>query len=184
MLDAILRKFISDETQAGDRAARQRCGVLSGVVGIALNLLLFAGKLAAGLLAGAISVTADAFNNLSDAASSVVTLIAFKLAAAPAEETMMESSMPMATDSVWLMISGTTMRSRFCLEKIISSSPFCLWHSHRPQYSTCGHFVLGLFRKRTCPKHRFVVICLQGGDGCGLHHQCDTGTQSAAAHAS
>lgn len=85
MLDAILRKFISDETQAGDRAARQRCGVLSGVVGIALNLLLFAGKLAAGLLAGAISVTADAFNNLSDAASSVVTLVGFRLAGQKAD---------------------------------------------------------------------------------------------------
>ena len=85
MLDAILRKFISEDAGAGDRAARQRCGVLSGVVGIALNLLLFAGKLAAGLLAGAISVTADAFNNLSDAASSVVTLVGFRLAGQKAD---------------------------------------------------------------------------------------------------
>jgi hypothetical protein len=49
-------------------------------VGIALNLLLFLGKLLAGLLTASIAVTADAFNNLSDAASSVVTLIGFRLA--------------------------------------------------------------------------------------------------------
>ncbi len=80
MLDAILKKFIPDYTRTGDRIVRQRYGVLSGVVGIALNLLLFAGKFFAGLITGAISVTADAFNNLSDAASSVVTLVGFRLA--------------------------------------------------------------------------------------------------------
>lgn len=80
MLDAILRKFVPDYTQTEDRTVRQRYGVFSGVVGIVLNLLLFAGKLAAGLLAGAVSVLADAFNNLSDAASSVVTMVGFRLA--------------------------------------------------------------------------------------------------------
>ena len=63
-----------------DPAVRERCGALSGGVGIALNLLLFAGKLTAGILSGAVSVTADAFNNLTDAASSVVTLVGFRLA--------------------------------------------------------------------------------------------------------
>ena len=65
---------------------RRRCGVLSGGVGIALNLLLFLGKLLAGLLTASIAVTADAFNNLSDAASSVVTLIGFRLAGREADE--------------------------------------------------------------------------------------------------
>ena len=55
-------------------------GTLCGVVGIALNLLLFAGKLFAGQLSGSIAVTADAFNNLSDAGSSAVTLLGFRLA--------------------------------------------------------------------------------------------------------
>ena len=59
---------------------RRRYGVLSGTVGIFLNLILFAGKLSAGLLVRSVAVTADAFNNLSDAASSVITLIGFKLA--------------------------------------------------------------------------------------------------------
>ncbi len=80
MLELILRRFIPDYVRTEDAAVRRKYGVLAGVTGVILNLLLFAGKFAAGLLAGAISVTADAFNNLSDAASSVVTLVGFRLA--------------------------------------------------------------------------------------------------------
>ncbi len=80
MLDAILHRFIPNYTQTKDPVVRRRYGVFAGSVGIALNLLLFAGKFTAGLVTGAISVTADAFNNLSDAASSVVTLVGFRLA--------------------------------------------------------------------------------------------------------
>ncbi len=65
---------------------RQRCGILSGGIGIGLNLLLFLGKLLAGIWTGSIAITADAFNNLSDAASSVVTLIGFRLAGQEADE--------------------------------------------------------------------------------------------------
>ena len=80
MLNFLLRRFIPNHENTRDPAVRRACGTLAGVVGILLNLLLFAGKLTAGLLAGAISVTADAFNNLTDAASSVVTLVGFRLA--------------------------------------------------------------------------------------------------------
>ena len=69
-----------------DPDTRRRCGVRSGGIGIALNLLLFLGKLAAGLLTASIAVTADAFNNLSDAASSVVTLVGFRLAGREEDE--------------------------------------------------------------------------------------------------
>ncbi|MBD5118420.1 MAG: cation transporter [Clostridiales bacterium] len=86
MLDAILRRLIPDHTQAHAPAARERCGLLAGGVGLGLNLLLFAVKLCAGVLTGAISVTADAFNNLSDAAGSAVTLAGFKLASQRADE--------------------------------------------------------------------------------------------------
>lgn len=65
---------------------RQWYGMLSGGIGIALNLLLFGGKLLAGIVTASIAVTADAFNNLSDAASSVVTLIGFRLASQEADE--------------------------------------------------------------------------------------------------
>ena len=62
---------------------RSRYGILSGTVGIFLNLILFAGKLTAGILVRSVSIMADAFNNLSDAASSVITLAGFKLAEKP-----------------------------------------------------------------------------------------------------
>ncbi|MCI9156378.1 MAG: cation transporter [Lawsonibacter sp.] len=65
---------------------RQWCGAVAGGVGVGLNLLLFLGKLLAGMLTASIAVTADAFNNLSDAASSVVTLVGFRLAGQKADE--------------------------------------------------------------------------------------------------
>ena len=61
---------------------RQEYGVLCGVVGILLNILLFIGKFIAGTISHSIAITADAINNLSDAGSSFVTLIGFKLAGA------------------------------------------------------------------------------------------------------
>lgn len=65
---------------------RLKKGRRAGFVGIISNLVLFAGKLVAGILSGAVSITADALNNLSDASSSVVTLLGFKLAGKPADE--------------------------------------------------------------------------------------------------
>ena len=62
-----------------DSKVREKYGVLCGAVGIFLNVLLFLGKFFAGLLSGAISITADAFNNLSDAGSSFISMIGFKL---------------------------------------------------------------------------------------------------------
>ncbi len=81
MINFLSRIFIRDRENVTDPAVRRAYGVLCGCVGIGLNLLLFAGKLLAGVLSGSIAVTADAFNNLSDAGSSVVTLLGFKLAA-------------------------------------------------------------------------------------------------------
>ena len=86
MTDFLLKTFIRDSEQVHDPAVRERYGVLSGVVGILLNLLLSAGKLCAGVLSASISITADAFNNLSDAGSSVVTLVGFKLAGQKADD--------------------------------------------------------------------------------------------------
>ncbi len=86
MLNAILRRFVPGCENMASPAVRERCGLLAGGLGLALNLLLFAAKLCAGVLTGAISVTADAFNNLSDAAGSAVTLAGFKLASQRADE--------------------------------------------------------------------------------------------------
>ncbi len=84
-MDFILRFCLgSEDVPSPD--ARRRCGVRSGGIGIVLNLLLFLGKLLAGVITASIAITADAFNNLSDAASSVVTLIGFRLAGREADE--------------------------------------------------------------------------------------------------
>lgn len=85
MTDFLVRRFIPNCEDTSSPAVRQAYGRLSGLVGIVLNLILAAGKLVAGMATGAISVTADAFNNLSDACSSVVTLIGFHIAGKEAD---------------------------------------------------------------------------------------------------
>ena len=80
MISVLAKWLIPNWEQVEDSAVRRAWGALCGFVGIGLNILLFAGKLAAGTLSGSIAITADAFNNLSDAGSSVVTLLGFRLA--------------------------------------------------------------------------------------------------------
>lgn len=86
MTNLLLRIFIKDDPDGKDPRTRSAVGMLSGIVGIVCNVLLFALKLAIGTLTGSLSVTADAMNNLSDASSSIVTLIGFRLARMPADE--------------------------------------------------------------------------------------------------
>lgn len=80
MIEFLARVFIRHRDTLSPSALRQAYGQLCGAVGIGLNLLLFAGKLFAGTISCSIAITADAFNNLSDAGSSVVTLLGFRLA--------------------------------------------------------------------------------------------------------
>ena len=86
MIKLLIRLFIRDHENVEDKNIRLRYGILAGSVGIFCNLLLAAVKVTAGLLTGAISVTADAANNLSDALSSIVTLVGFRMAGKPADE--------------------------------------------------------------------------------------------------
>jgi cation diffusion facilitator family transporter len=85
MVNLLAKWFIPDHKNYGASAVRTAYGTLCGGLGIALNLLLFAGKFLAGTLTGSIAVTADAFNNLSDAGSSIITLIGFKMAGQKAD---------------------------------------------------------------------------------------------------
>lgn len=80
MIELLAKWFIHHRDNTGDGAVRRAYGTLCGAVGIGLNVLLFIGKFFAGQLSGSIAVTADAFNNLSDAGSSAVTLLGFRLA--------------------------------------------------------------------------------------------------------
>ena len=86
MTKLLLRLFIKDHQQPDRPDVRSAIGKLSGTVGIVCNILLFAFKLAVGTISGAVSITADAMNNLSDATSSIVTYLGFKLAEQPADE--------------------------------------------------------------------------------------------------
>ena len=79
MLTFLASLFIKDSKNYKEPSVRQAYGVLSGAVGIGLNILLFFGKWLAGTISGSIAITADAFNNLSDAGASIITLIGFRL---------------------------------------------------------------------------------------------------------
>ena len=78
---SLLARFFCKSDGKGPAQLRTAYGILCGAVGIGLNLLLFFGKFFAGTLSGSVAITADAFNNLSDAGSSVVTLLGFRIAA-------------------------------------------------------------------------------------------------------
>lgn len=86
MTDFLVKRFIKNSTDVNDPAVRTAYGNLAGAVGIFCNVLLCAAKLAVGTLFGSISITADAVNNLSDASSSVITLVGFRLSAKPADD--------------------------------------------------------------------------------------------------
>lgn len=79
MITFLASLFIKDSKNYKEPSVRQAYGVLSGTVGIGLNILLFFGKWLAGTISGSIAIIADAFNNLSDAGSSIITLIGFRL---------------------------------------------------------------------------------------------------------
>ena len=86
MTEFLLKVFVKNHKNTSDPSVRAAYGSLSGIVGIICNALLFIGKLLAGIVSGSVSVIADAVNNLSDASSSVVSLIGFRLAKKPADE--------------------------------------------------------------------------------------------------
>lgn len=85
MTNMLVRLFIKNHEALDQPDVRQKYGMLGGAVGIICNLILFAAKFFAGIITGAISVTADAFNNLSDAGSSIISLIGFHMAGKPAD---------------------------------------------------------------------------------------------------
>lgn len=86
MTELLVRIFIKNKEDVKNSSVRSAYGFLSSIVGILCNVMLFAVKLTAGLLMNSISVMADAFNNLSDAASSIISFVGVKLAGRPADE--------------------------------------------------------------------------------------------------
>ncbi len=86
MVDFLVKKFVRDSERTDVPKVRTAYGILSSVVGIICNVLLFAAKFVIGLILGSMAVTADAFNNLSDAASSVISFVGVKMAEKPADK--------------------------------------------------------------------------------------------------
>ena len=85
MAGFIMKKLIPEGQEADSETVRSAVGAFAGGIGIAANLVLFFGKLLAGMLSGSVGVVADALNNLSDASGSILTLVGFRLAGKPAD---------------------------------------------------------------------------------------------------
>lgn len=82
----LVKTFVKDSENTQNEAVRNKYGYLAGMVGIFANLLLFLVKFSVGMITSSIAVTADAFNNFSDMASSIITIIGFKIASKPADK--------------------------------------------------------------------------------------------------
>ncbi len=86
MTDLLLKLFVKDRKNTSDSKVRQAYAFLAGIVGIILNIFLFAGKLIIGILTASVAIIADAFNNISDAGSSVISMIGLRLAMKPVDK--------------------------------------------------------------------------------------------------
>ena len=86
MIKLIIKKFIKDSEKVNDKKVRESYGVLSGILGIICNVFLFVVKLVLGLSINSIAVISDAFNNLSDMGTSVITIFGAKLSSRPPDE--------------------------------------------------------------------------------------------------
>ena len=85
MTALLIKLFVKDSENTASPAVRTGYGALCGAVGMIVNLLLFAGKFIIGTLSGSIAITADAVNNLSDAGSSVISMISLRISSKPAK---------------------------------------------------------------------------------------------------
>lgn len=86
MINRLVKLFVKHSDRVEDQSVRTAYGILASVVGMICNIILFAVKLIVGMMINSISIMADAFNNLSDAASSVISFIGVKLAGRPADK--------------------------------------------------------------------------------------------------
>ena len=86
MTNFLIRLFVGKNKDVNDVKVRGRYASIAGFTGILVNVLLFVGKLVLGIIAGSVAIIADAFNNISDAGSAIVTLIGFRLAAKPVDK--------------------------------------------------------------------------------------------------
>ncbi len=85
MTNLLIKLFVKDYKNVQSKAVREGYGTVTSIVGIVINLLLFVGKFVIGTISGSIAISADAINNLSDAGSSLISLISFRISSKPAD---------------------------------------------------------------------------------------------------
>lgn len=127
LTNCLIRRFVRDADNIQDPRVRGAYGKLAGAAGVAANVLLFLGKLLAGALSGSVAVIADAFNNLSDAGSSVVTVVGFRLSAAPPDKEHpfghgRVEYLSALTVAALIMLAGVELASS-AVSKIITPDP-------------------------------------------------------------
>ena len=131
MVTLLAKLFIRDHENVTDSGVRQAYGMLCGIVGIFFNLILFTTKALAGFFSHSIAITADAFNNLSDAASSIITLAGFKMAGQKPD-----SDHPFGHGRIeyisWLLVSILIVLMGF---ELVKSSVSKIFHPEVPDYS-------------------------------------------------
>ena len=131
MISLLAKIWIKNNQDVKDPRVRQAYGVLCGGVGVFLNICLFIGKFLAGFFSGSIAVTADAFNNLSDAGSSIITLVGFKMAGQKPD-----SDHPFGHGRIEY-ISGLLVSILIVLMgfELVKSSVSKIFHPEAPDYS-------------------------------------------------
>ncbi len=131
MVSLLSKLLIKNHEDTSNPAVRQSYGVLCGFVGIFFNLLLFTGKFVAGTVSHSIAITADAFNNLSDAGSSIITLIGFKMAGQKPD-----SDHPFGHGRIeyisGLLVSVIILIMAF---ELLKSSVIKIFHPDKPEFS-------------------------------------------------
>lgn len=127
MTKLLIRLFVKDNTNTERKEVRENYGTMTSIVGIIVNILLFLGKFTVGTLFGSMAISADAINNLSDAGSSLISFISFKLSSKPADRehpfghARIEYIASMAVGVVILIIGFDLFRESFA--KILTPAP-------------------------------------------------------------
>ena len=170
MTALLSRLFVKNHTDIRNPAVRAAYGTLSGIVGIIINLILFTAKFTVGTLSGSIAITADAVNNLSDAGSSVISLVTFRISAKPADRehpfghARIEYVASMIVSLTILLIGYELFTSS--LDKILhpTETEFRIAAVIVLVLSICGKLWLGLFNRTLGKRIDSSVLRATGAD--------------------
>lgn len=154
MTSLLLKLFVKNYKDTSDNTVREKYGVLGGTVGIVTNIILACAKLIIGTFSGSISITADAVNNFSDAGSSIITLIGFKVANKPADTShpfghgRIEYISGLIVAFIVLIFGVELMKSS--VERIINPTEiiYSTWAIVVLVLSIAGKLWLGLFNRK------------------------------------